>query len=56
MLFNGKPVIGLMRVEKARSCCDETKIVDRCAFSAGWLRNFKELAWEGDIQVEYSFD
>ena len=45
-----------MRVEKAGSCYDEMKIVDRCAFSEGWLRNFKESAWEGDIQVEYSFD
>jgi len=32
------------------------KINDKCTFSEGWLKIFKETAGAGDIQTEYSSD
>jgi hypothetical protein len=56
MRFEGKLMTGSMIIEKATSFCVEMKIIDHCIFSGGWLRNLKEPAAEGDIQMEYSFD
>jgi hypothetical protein len=32
-----KPMTGAVIIEKARSFCDEMEVVDKCAFSEGWL-------------------
>jgi hypothetical protein len=45
-----------MIVERATFFHDEIKITDKCTFSEGWLRSFKEPAAEGDIQMQYSSD
>jgi hypothetical protein len=42
MRSEGKPVTGPMIIEKAKSFYDEMKITDKCTFSEGWLRNFKQ--------------
>jgi len=42
MRSEGKPVTGPMIIEKAKSLYDEMKVSEKCTFSEGWLRNFKQ--------------
>jgi DDE superfamily endonuclease./Tc5 transposase DNA-binding domain./CENP-B N-terminal DNA-binding domain. len=42
MRSEGKPVTGPLIIEKAKSFYDEMKITEKCTFSEGWLRNFKQ--------------
>ena len=56
MRHKTKPVTRPVITETAKYFCDEMKITDKCTFSDGSLRNFKEPAAEGDIQTEYLSD
>jgi hypothetical protein len=51
----GTPMTGPMKIEKAKFFYGAMKITDKCTFSEGWLKNFKETT-AGDIHIEYSSD
>jgi hypothetical protein len=38
-------------IERAKSFYYEITITDKCTFSEGWLRNFKEPVVEGVVQL-----
>jgi hypothetical protein len=45
-----------MIIEKAKSFCNEVKIIGQWTFAESWLQNFKIPAAEGDIQMKYYSD
>jgi hypothetical protein len=51
MCSEGTPMTGPMKIAKAKSFYGAMKITDKCTFSEGWLKNFKEAAAAADIQI-----